>query len=434
MTIAASLVDETIDESMLLELNNLLDGNSELQLLYKRYMDLHCHFHWNAHLLEIRPTPKPSKKWMTALGGVAAMIGVFFIVNHFLGISPHESKTVAVLSGFEGTVVVTDKNGETRTALAGLNLHPGDVVESRGTDNKATLTFGDGSRFLLVGESSMALHRQIQKKVILHRGRLMASIREQSAPDQFEVSTPHANIVVLGTKFTLESLPEQTSLEVLHGRVGAISPAAPSQVKVSQGEFLVARKDQPLVVKTSSQGDGGWTEDFEDGLPENWHSGILESKGLPGNSKGGVRTVKNVIANQDYYQVITPQEWTRGLFTYRGDMHLQVTFKMEHPDWANIFFIARTAEIENHETFLHKFTIPFRPSSDDVWWKLTVPLSDFQLKTDNGFEAIPPAAGEVVFGFSFSAPAPDRGMVIDEIAILPNGPGKAVYQRLEPSE
>ena len=210
------------------------------------------------------------------------------------------------------------------------------------------------------------------------------------------------------------------------------SPTAPNRVEVSQGEFLVARADQPIVVDQQDPAESGWTESFENGLPENWQTGAFESSGLPPGSKGAVRAAENDFNGQKFFQAVSPQEWTQGLFEYRDGMHLEVTLKMDHSNWANIFFIGRTAEIENHKTFLHKFTIPFgQGRSDGVWWKITVPLSEFQLKTEKGFEHIPPSPSELVFGFSFSAPAPDRGLVIDKISILPGGPGEVSYERLD---
>ena len=425
MTILASLVDETIDEAALRELDGLLDGDPDLQLLYKRYMDLHCQLYWNAGTQKSRASTRRYRVWAAAVAGV---VGLSLLLIFLLNFGSQELSVAAALSDFEGNVVVTGAGGEPRAASAGMDLRSGDIIESRGGASAATLTFADQSRLMLVSDSSLALSA---KSLVLHRGRLMASIQQQSASESFLISAPHANVQVLGTKFTLESLSNQTNLNVLHGRVGVTSPAAQNRVEVSQGEYLVARENQPLVVDKQTPGESGWSEDFEDGLPENWHSGTPETEGLPNGSKGGVRAVKNDYTGKVYYQAITQQEWARGLFPYRDGMHLHVTFKMEHSGWANIFFIARTADIDNHKTFLHKFTIPFGPGSDGVWWKMTVPLSHFQLQTEKGFENIPPSSAELVFGFSFSAPPPDRGLVIDHMTIQPSGPGEVIYERMD---
>ncbi len=430
LTIMASLVDETIDEAALRELDTLLDGDTELQLLYKRYMGLHCQLHWTTGTQQRRLSPARYIVWTAAVAGV---VGISLLLIFLLDSGSPEPGVAASLSDIEGDVVVTGVGGKSRAASAGMDLHSGDVIESRGDVSAATLTFTDQSRLMLVSDSSVALQGQNAKSLVLHRGRLIASIRKQSPPDLFVISAPHAKVHVLGTRFALESLPNQTNLKVLDGRVGVTSPVAQTRVEVSRGEYLVARENQPLVVDKPSP-EAGWSEDFENGLPENWHSGTVETEGLPSGSKGGVRAVENDYNGQLFYQAITQQEWARGLFAYRDGMHLQATFKIEHSGWANVFFIARTADIDNHKTFLHKFTIPFGPGSDGVWWKMTVPLSHFQLQTENGFEDIPPSTAELVFGFSFSAPPPDRGLVIDEITIQPKGPGKVIYERMGPSE
>ena len=181
----------------------------------------------------------------------------------------------------------------------------------------------------------------------------------------------------------------------------------------------------------SAAENGGWSESFENGIPENWRGGVHETEGLPGDSKGGVRAAEIQIGDDVRYQIHSQEEWARGLFTYRDDLHLHITFKMDHSNWANIFFIARTRDAKNHKTFLHKYTIPFGPGGDGVWWRMIVPLSKFQLQIADGFEDIPPTDDEVVFGILFSSPAPDRGWVIDEVAVQRGGPGKYVVEQLD---
>ena len=60
-----------------------------------------------------------------------------------------------------------------------------------------------------------------------------------------------------------------------------------------------------------------------------------------------------------------------------------------------------------------------------------MPLSEFQLQTAEGFEDIPPTDKELFFGMTFSAPAPDRGLVIDEVSVDRGGSGEFVYERLK---
>ncbi len=447
MALIASLVDETIGEDDLRELNELLDGNPNNQLLYKRYLDLHCQLDWNLNAtddvaalaktrasLATKRTPasattmRRSRRWIAAAVGACGLALVLLVL--LLSNGTGDLSVEAALGDLNGEVVVKRAGGQTPLVSRGMDIQAGDSIETRGDTSFATLEFSDQSRFVLVSNSSATLDKNNLKNLVFRRGRLIASVGSRSATKPFVVAAPHANVRVLGT-IAMESRQKQTNLSVLQGLVGVTTKTAGDPVEVSQGEYLVAYEGRPFEVEEAAPNQGGWSEDFEDGLPEHWRGGIFESKGLPRKSKGGVRVAKNQVNGQVFYQINSQEEWARGLFAYRDDLHLHITFKMDHSSWANIFFIARASDAKTHKTFLHKFTIPFGPGSDGVWWKMTVPLSKFQLKTINGFEDIPPTNDELVFGMLFSSPAPDRGLVIDEVAVERGGPGKFVYERLE---
>lgn len=444
MALVASLVDETIGEDDLRELNESLDGDPNNQELYKRYLDLHCQLEWNLNAnddiaalasthapLAANRTPasaatsRRSRRWIVAAVGACGLAFVLWLSNGTRDVSVE-----AALGDFDGEVVVKRAGGEMPLVSHGMDIQAGDSIETRGDTSFATLEFSDQSRFVLVSDSSAALDKRNLKNVVFRRGRLIASVGNRPATNPFVVAAPHANVRVLGT-IALESRQKQTNLNVLQGLVGVTPKPVGDPVEVSQGEYLVAYTDRPFEIEETTPEEGGWSVDFEDGLPEHWRGGVFESEGLPRNSKGGVRAARNQVNGQDYYQINSQEEWARGLFAYRDDLHLDITFKMGHSNWANIFFIARTSDVKNQKTFLHKFTIPFGPGSDGVWWKMTVPLSKFQLKTINGFEDIPPTNDELVFGMLFSSPAPDRGLVIDEVVVKRGGPGKFVYEQLE---
>ena len=453
MVLFASLVDETIGDDEKLELNGLLDGNRHNQLLYKRYLELHCCLGMTsapdgpsrgravAQNLILSPQvekptyehtaarslfPRREKLIAAVVGGLAVAVGWLLLVDF----GSSDSVLEAALGKFEGEVVVTGADGETIPVSLGIDVLPGCTIETRGSDSFATLEFSDQTRFVLVNDSVARIADSNVKNLDLRNGRLVARVESQPAGDPFRISAPHANVHVLGTQFVLEARREQTDVNVIKGRVAVTDAADENSVEISQGEYVVARDDSPFVVQKTSTDKAGWSEDFEYGLPEHWQSGTFEPNGLPAGSKGGVRAAKRDGQVPVVYELVSQDEWSRGLFAYRDDLHLHVTFKMDQPSWINVFFIARTNDAQNLKTFLYKFD-KFPIGKAGEWCKVTIPLSQFQLKTSKGFEDIPATEDELVFGMNLSSPSPDRRLVIDELSVKRGGPGKVVFERLK---
>ena len=438
----ASLVDEVIGDDEMRELNDLLDGNRDNQLLYKRYLELHCYLGMNVSASSVPDSPSrgpavgntPTNSLLSQRGKlIAAAIGglaVAVVLLFFIDFGSSDAELEAALGSFEGEVVVTSADGKTVPTSLGIGLRPGCAIETRGSDSFATLEFSDQTRFVLVSDSLARIDDSNLKNLVFREGRLIAQIESQPAGNPFRISAPHAIVHVMGTKFVLESRREQTDVNVIQGQVAVTDTADENSVEISQGEYVVARGDSPFVVQKTSDDEAGWSEDFEDGLPEHWQSGQFEANELPTESKGGVRAAKREINGEVsvLYEVISHDEWARGLFRYHEDLHLHVKFKMDQPSWINVFFIARTNDPKNPKTFLHKFD-EFPLGKAGEWCKVTIPLSEFQVKTSKGFEDIPATPDELVFGMNFSSPSPDLGLVIDELSVTRGGPGKVVFER-----
>lgn len=129
------------------------------------------------------------------------------------------SLPVAVLTApREATFVVSD--GRRSAARAGEPLPAGAAVLTVGPGSGAELAFADGTRLELGGDAILAsLGAAGGKRALLARGTLRAAVRPQPAGEPMVVSTPHADAVVVGTRFALEVSERETRLQVDEGRV-----------------------------------------------------------------------------------------------------------------------------------------------------------------------------------------------------------------------
>ncbi|MGC4113246.1 MAG: FecR family protein [Myxococcales bacterium] len=104
------------------------------------------------------------------------------------------------------------------------------------------------------------------RQVILLSGSLRAKVGKQQEGSRFAVITPHVRVVVVGTRFSVEVLPERTLVDVTEGRV-RVEPAQGESVEVASGEQLLST-DPRLARAAPSLASGGSPSTTCDASPE----------------------------------------------------------------------------------------------------------------------------------------------------------------------
>ncbi len=179
---------------------------------------------------------------------------------------PAETTTVArpviaVLGRVHGDVRVVS-GSERRKAAAGERLAPEEGVESLGGSSDAMLEFPDGTRIELGSDTLIerVTEKTGKKSVGLARGSAVATVTKQAAGRSVGMTTPHAEITVLGTQFSLVVSAESTRLEVKEGRVRMARIGESASVEVAAGFGAVAARGQKLESKPVVH-----TREFKDG-------------------------------------------------------------------------------------------------------------------------------------------------------------------------
>ncbi len=144
----------------------------------------------------------------------------------WLKIKPLQVQALAVSGPV--TVMRADAS-ETEPVVKGKGFKPGDVLET-GEGGSVMLEFGDGSRLLLQGKSTMTFEileaygdRDVPNiRLRLHRGRIETTVAPNSSPDRrFEIKTPAGSAGARGTRFRVGADSDEQLLrtEVTHGTV-----------------------------------------------------------------------------------------------------------------------------------------------------------------------------------------------------------------------
>jgi ferric-dicitrate binding protein FerR (iron transport regulator) len=154
---------------------------------------------------------------------------------------------IALLRRVAGEVQILGADGR-RRAGAQDSLAPDEGLELS-AQAQATLEFPDATRIEVGPESTVErlTERQGRRSFALSRGSVSATVTRQAAGRAVAVSTPHAEVTVIGTQFLLAVAPDATRLEVREGRV-RISREGTS-VEVTAGHTAIAGKGLKLESK-----------------------------------------------------------------------------------------------------------------------------------------------------------------------------------------
>lgn len=166
---------------------------------------------------------------------------------------------IAVLGRVQGDVLVAAPDGR-RKAAAGDSLSADDGVETRA--GSALIEYPDGTRLDLSAETVVERlpEKQGRRAAVLARGTVTATVAKQGAGRSVVLSTPHAEVTVVGTVFAVAALPDATRVEVREGRVSIKRLPDGATVEVTAGHAAVAAKGQKLESRPVV-----FTRDFQDG-------------------------------------------------------------------------------------------------------------------------------------------------------------------------
>lgn len=381
-------------------------------------------------LLEAAPQFRRLGKERFLAGAAALLVACMLGALLWNGLREAPQPIVATLEQTSGTVHVTDRGTVTHGVKQGAEIRTGDTIRTPGTSSSAVLTYPDGTRLSLAGNTSLTFSGSTQKRMLLHSGTLSASVVPQLPEKPMVVATPQDEVQVLGTVFSLEVAEGETKLSVRSGRVKLTRLRDGKSLEVSTGQRALSSAAQLALAKIPVTADA-WSEDFEQGLPEDWGVGKFEGVNLLAGSSGAVRAVPDATTPGGPVSITTQSRWTDGLFAVHDDTHLHITLKMQSPGWFNILLLTRTAD-GDPPTFAgnYIFDRPVWFGKPGAWGTVSIPLSEFR--------PLPPApAGfknAVPFQVLLSSPDKDRGLVVDRIWITRGGPGVVVTQDLKPSK
>lgn len=155
----------------------------------------------------------------------------------------------AVLESVEGETAWVGE--PPRPAQSGQPVPSGAGLLTRGSRSRLVLKLADETRLELRGDSRVEDIQASgdQKRLTLAQGDLHASVAKQTGGRSLTLTTPHAELAVLGTRFLVHVGPEETRLDVEEGRIRNRRLSDKRTVEVTAGQTLATGRGGPLTAK-----------------------------------------------------------------------------------------------------------------------------------------------------------------------------------------
>ena len=245
-TLLSSLVDESITQDGINELESILDGNSEAQKIYLHFIGLHQDLQNNNKTASLKSNKTYSNsRWII---GVAALFVVFFTGLFFVltnnGIKENNYAFAEVIA-FDGLVEWRDSvSGKEQKFDVGQKLGSG-TIECLSANSWAEIKYFDGTSLIVSGFSELALSDNNGAKLIdLLRGDLSVDAKPQPKGKPMKVISPGARAEVIGTQFNVVAGADSTRYIVNEGLVKVRRTYDGSVQEVPANHFVVARQGQ----------------------------------------------------------------------------------------------------------------------------------------------------------------------------------------------
>lgn len=323
--------------------------------------------------------------WLVWAAAAAVAVGAFFLLR------PVGANDLLVVEESSGAVEWVGSDDVRRSALAAEMALPPGILELATDTAMVKVRFADGTRILLTGPAEAEFGEQNGKRVRVRHGKLTAEVSKQPAGQPMQVLTPTADLLVLGTVFSVDVLSKTTDLDVTEGLVRMRRMADGSEAEVRPGQRLVCTLDpsERLVPHLGVAAPTRWKADFSiqperlNGLwlppSPDYAQGALGSQPLVAKKfPDGRVTIHHgiILESSKGLARLVPESVIRLRLRTKQDAALQLIVGLHHGSggYAGNFELS---------------PLPCRASESGEWRDFSLPLSQF-FPTQASFSNLPP--------------------------------------------
>ncbi|QDT26437.1 fec operon regulator FecR [Gimesia panareensis] len=420
-----AMAEDALSGEQELRLMELLKADAEFRTEYVRFCQLLTQLHWQSDVesedfssaereVSLVQEVRPLRRWWTVSLALVLLLAVS--IGWFTWKGPVEEAPGKLVRVSGRVEILRNKQAPLWISPDELirqpqPLQPGDRLQT-GRGGAATVQLLDQTRIQIRQESEVIVHPPSTGGILVTSGSISAKVAPQSPRNPLTFFLPHAEVQVLGTEFELLSLPEQSAVAVLEGKVQVTRNTDGSKKLVSTGQFLPVTESEPLSVVDWPRPADEWSVDFERGVPVGWQGRQLDHS-LPNDSRGGIKSV-SVHENLQVIQKIQSPLDPSGLFFWHEDSLLHLRFKVQPPGWFHIYLRARTYEDPRPALTYCYVDLNLWQTQPGEWRTVSIPLSEFRAQTNRQNK---PTLGRIPLQIFFRGESEnnDNGFMIDRI-------------------
>ncbi|MFT5105880.1 MAG: anti-sigma-K factor RskA [Verrucomicrobiales bacterium] len=368
---------------------------------------------------EVNKTPR--KRWPEmVLAAAAAVVIIGFTIKNVQ--RPATQPAVGLVENATGEVQFVSSGSETEDATPGIQVRADQTLVTKGDKSSAVFVFDDDTSLVVAGDTQISTVDGA-KRIQVTNGAVAASVSPQPVGKPLIVSTPIADIEVVGTRFSVNHQSDLTDLAVTQGVVMIRRHSDGYMLKVPAGKRVFAGSGGIPRLESIPTLASSWRADFEDGQRHaNCHLGEPITEGLPDKSRGAIQASSVEDSNRPgnaSEQIAFGSPWVEGLVLAREKTHLHIRYKLENPGPLQIQVDTRT-DGPKPQLASYQFD-QFEASAPGQWINAHIPLTKFQNPNDSSDQTM---AGEIPLNLLVVARVPNTGLVIDEISLNSSGTGK----------
>lgn len=195
-----------------------------------------------------RARPFTAAPWLALAAGLTLLLGVGWILLGKTG----RANSLLRATEVTGTVSWRSEGGKMVPQIAtGQKLAAG-VFMAEGDGAGAELLFADGTRITLGAGAELAIQEKDRKRLFLRAGDFSADVKPQPPGRPMIITTPTAEIEVVGTSFAVTTISNATAVNVEKGVVRLRRVKDGQMVEVPARKMGVASADGtgPLVARS----------------------------------------------------------------------------------------------------------------------------------------------------------------------------------------
>ncbi|MCB1096535.1 MAG: FecR domain-containing protein [Verrucomicrobiae bacterium] len=355
---------------------------------------------------------KSRRKWLGVAAAAAIAVGAILFIQ--MRKAPFALEVVSLNGAARWSA-----NGREESLTSGRKI-PSGLIRIEGEASTLELRTADGTRFTLSGSATVEFRGLDRKEVNLEHGTLTASVAPQPQGKAMLVRTGTAEVIVLGTVFSLDATQRRTNLSVAEGQVRLKRLIDNREVEVEARQQVRAslRSTDPLEPRPIQSPSTVWHFDLSSPPEEmvgDWHAAganepafISAIPSVAGRYEDGrVLVHQSVVARPsgaDTFASLTSDSIMRLKLRIDRRFPLQVMIATRFPDGR----FAGNFELVKEHTEL---------AGDGAWHELEIPIGD--LKPIRSGESVE-MAGRQVSAVIVTTLHEPVGLCVAGISILPS--------------